>query len=237
MGSPFSSNQRREDTEMALEKAKQIVASNPVVVFSTHILHYRTRWGQLVPIVFGDRLAGVDVSNDKFPVKMVKFTGYWSEENKPNQTKPSLCPTMCDRLYGYGISIQLYAGLSYLISSISSYVVGPLLKSPSNWTAQLFFGLNQTPSSKTWCGYCAEVKELLSKLQATYKLIELDEESDGAEIQRALEEMTGQRTVPNVFIGGKHIGGSDVVAEKNAKGELVSLLDAAGAIQKQSAQM
>ncbi|KAL6524488.1 glutaredoxin [Orobanche hederae] len=124
MGTPFSSNQRREDTEMALEKAEQIVASNPVVVFS-----------------------------------------------------------------------------------------------------------------KTWCGYCVKVKELLSKLQATYKLIELDEESDGAEIQRALEKMTGQRTVPNVFIGGKHIGGSDVVAEKNAKGELVSLLAGAGAIQKHSAQM
>ncbi|KAL6493529.1 glutaredoxin [Orobanche gracilis] len=118
---------------------------------------------------------------------------------------------MCGRLYGYGISVQLYAGLSHPVSSISSYVVG-----------------------KTYCGYCAKVKELLSKLQAAYKLIELDEESDGAEIQSALKEMTGQRTVPNVFIGGKHIGGSDVVAEKNANGELVPLLAGAGAIQKQS---
>lgn len=34
-------------------------------------------------------------------------------------------------------------------------------------------------------------------------------EGDGAEIQAALAEWTGQRTVPNVFIGGKHIGGCD----------------------------
>lgn len=32
---------------------------------------------------------------------------------------------------------------------------------------------------------------------------------DGSEIQSALEQWTGQRTVPNVFIGGKHVGGCD----------------------------
>lgn len=34
-------------------------------------------------------------------------------------------------------------------------------------------------------------------------------EGDGGDIQSALKELTGQSTVPNVFIGGKHIGGSD----------------------------
>ena len=34
-------------------------------------------------------------------------------------------------------------------------------------------------------------------------------EGDGSDIQSALAEWTGQRTVPNVFIGGKHIGGCD----------------------------
>lgn len=32
---------------------------------------------------------------------------------------------------------------------------------------------------------------------------------DGDEIQSELAKWTGQRTVPNVFIGGKHIGGCD----------------------------
>lgn len=36
-----------------------------------------------------------------------------------------------------------------------------------------------------------------------------DFEVDGGDIQSALAEWTGQRTVPNVFIGGKHIGGCD----------------------------
>lgn len=34
-------------------------------------------------------------------------------------------------------------------------------------------------------------------------------EGDGADLQSALAGWTGQRTVPNVFIGGKHIGGCD----------------------------
>ncbi|KAK4437263.1 Glutaredoxin-C1 [Sesamum alatum] len=91
--------------------------------------------------------------------------------------------------------------------------------------------------SKTYCGYCNRVKQLFSQLKVTYKVIELDEESDGDEIQTALAEWTGQRTVPNVFINGKHIGGSDVVVAKHQQGELVSLLAEAGALPKQSTQL
>ncbi|KAL0341505.1 UNVERIFIED_CONTAM: Glutaredoxin [Sesamum calycinum] len=90
---------------------------------------------------------------------------------------------------------------------------------------------------KTYCGYCNKVKQLFSQLKVTYKVIELDEESDGDEVQTALAEWTGQRTVPNVFINGKHIGGSDAVVAKHQQGELVSLLAEAGAIPKQSTQL
>ncbi|KAH9648025.1 glutaredoxin-C1 [Citrus sinensis] len=63
--------------------------------------------------------------------------------------------------------------------------------------------------SKTYCGYCRRVKQLLTQLGASYKAIELGEEREGEEIQSALTAWTGQRTVPNVFIGGKHIGGCE----------------------------
>ncbi|CAB4280761.1 unnamed protein product [Prunus armeniaca] len=84
--------------------------------------------------------------------------------------------------------------------------------------------------SKTYCGYCKRVKQLLTQLGATYKVIELDEGTDGDETQAALAEWTGQRTVPNVFIGGKHIGGCDSVLEKHQAGHLLPLLSEAGAI-------
>lgn len=57
--------------------------------------------------------------------------------------------------------------------------------------------------------------------------MELDEESDGAEIQEALLELTGQRTVPNVFIAGEHIGGNSDVQALKSQGKLDSKIKAA----------
>lgn len=47
---------------------------------------------------------------------------------------------------------------------------------------------------------------------------------DGADIQAALATMTGQRTVPNVFIKGKHLGGCDSTLAAIADGSLKKLL-------------
>ena len=56
----------------------------------------------------------------------------------------------------------------------------------------------------------------------------LTDTDDGTDIQAALKEMSGQSTVPNVYIGQKHIGGnSDVQAKKS---ELPTLLKEANAI-------
>ncbi|OJD32073.1 glutaredoxin [Diplodia corticola] len=82
--------------------------------------------------------------------------------------------------------------------------------------------------SKSYCPYCRATKSLLSEQGAKYFAIELDQVDDGAAIQDALEELTGQRSVPNIFIDKKHIGGnSDLQAKKS---ELPSLLKAAKAI-------
>ncbi|GLU20736.1 hypothetical protein SLE2022_369190 [Rubroshorea leprosula] len=83
--------------------------------------------------------------------------------------------------------------------------------------------------SKTYCGYCNRVKQLLTQLGASYKVIELNNESDGGDVQAALAQWTGLSTVPNVFIGGKHIGGCDTVVAKHQAGELMNLLTNAGA--------
>ena len=60
---------------------------------------------------------------------------------------------------------------------------------------------------------------------ASLRLIELD---DGSDIQNALKEITGQTSVPNIFIKREHIGGnSDLQAQKK---QLPSLLKEAGAL-------
>jgi len=54
---------------------------------------------------------------------------------------------------------------------------------------------------------------------------------DGDLVQDALQQMTGQRTVPNIFIGKKHIGGNSDLEAQNPK-DLEKLLRAAGALEQ-----
>ncbi|KAK6460943.1 thioredoxin-like protein [Scheffersomyces coipomensis] len=78
--------------------------------------------------------------------------------------------------------------------------------------------------SKSYCPYCKSTKSLLDGLGQKYKLIELDIEKDGLTYQNGLQQITGQRTVPNVFISGKHIGGNSDIQALNNSGELKGLL-------------
>jgi glutaredoxin len=65
--------------------------------------------------------------------------------------------------------------------------------------------------SKSFCPYCRRAKEALIKTGIVPVVVELDERKDGREIQVALMQLTGQRTVPSAWVRGKHIGGSDDV--------------------------
>ncbi|KAF9011433.1 glutaredoxin [Cyathus striatus] len=80
--------------------------------------------------------------------------------------------------------------------------------------------------SKSYCPYCKSAKKLFADKYPTVKttVYELDERDDGSEIQDYLYEKTGQRTVPNVFITGKHIGGSDDLADAHNENKIAPLL-------------
>ncbi|KAF8251829.1 glutaredoxin [Wilcoxina mikolae CBS 423.85] len=82
--------------------------------------------------------------------------------------------------------------------------------------------------SKSYCPYCRASKQTLTELGAKFYVLELDQVSDGAEIQEALQEISGQRTVPNIFISKEHIGGNSDLQSK--KGQLPGLLKTAGAV-------
>jgi len=82
--------------------------------------------------------------------------------------------------------------------------------------------------SKSYCPYCKATKILLSQMGAKYYAIELDQVDDGSAIQSALEDITGQSSVPNIFIKQQHIGGNSDLQAK--KGDLPTLLKDAGAL-------
>lgn len=73
--------------------------------------------------------------------------------------------------------------------------------------------------SKTYCPYCTKAKDALTELGLKFTVYELDKESDGAEVQKALEEITKQRTVPNIFVKSQHIGGCDATLAAISKGD------------------
>ena len=77
--------------------------------------------------------------------------------------------------------------------------------------------------TKSWCGFCHRAKHLLDSKGVDYEEIPVD---DGARIDEMVDRAGGGRTVPQIFIGGKHIGGSDALMKLERDGELDGLLAA-----------
>lgn len=73
-----------------------------------------------------------------------------------------------------------------------------------------------------FCPYCKMAENLLrSKGVEEIKKIRIDLEPE----QRAdMMDKTGRRTVPQIYIGEKHVGGYDDLTQLDHKGELVPLL-------------
>ena len=57
------------------------------------------------------------------------------------------------------------------------------------------------------------------------EVVELDEMSEGDAMQAALLKVSGQRTVPNVFINGNHLGGNDDTQAAARSGKLAEMLE------------
>ena len=90
-----------------------------------------------------------------------------------------------------------------------------------------------TYSRQVTCPYCKKAKELLTELKAKYEVVEVDalEGKDGFAMRVELDKWTGRSTVPNIFIGGKPVGGfTDGVEQLHKEGKLVGLLKEAGAL-------
>ncbi|MFA5592403.1 MAG: glutaredoxin 3 [Micavibrio sp.] len=72
------------------------------------------------------------------------------------------------------------------------------------------------------CPYCVRAKNLLNAKDADF--VEHDLTGDDAGREALLKRANGMRTVPQIFINDKHIGGYDDLALLEEKGELDGLL-------------
>ena len=78
-----------------------------------------------------------------------------------------------------------------------------------------------------FCPYCHAAKALLNKKGVRYG--EIDVSYDPEERKRMAVKANGRRTVPQIFIGGTHVGGFDDLYDLDQRGGLDPLLQAEGA--------
>jgi len=72
------------------------------------------------------------------------------------------------------------------------------------------------------CNYCSAAKHLLSKKKISYE--EIDIGNDDKKREEMLRSSNGAKTVPQIFIGEKHVGGYVELRTLENRGELDTLL-------------
>ena len=73
-----------------------------------------------------------------------------------------------------------------------------------------------------YCPYCHAAKALLARKGVDFKEIDLGR--DYAKREEMIQRANGRTTVPQIFIGGAHVGGSDDLAALERDGKLDAML-------------
>ena len=82
--------------------------------------------------------------------------------------------------------------------------------------------------SKGYCPFCTKTKDMLKSKGVAFHAVEMDEMAGGDALHQNLKTFSGQNTVPNTYINGKHMGGNDDMQAAAKNGKLKQALDAAG---------
>jgi cysteine synthase A len=81
-----------------------------------------------------------------------------------------------------------------------------------------------------WCEFCWSVRKMFAEYEIPYRSIDLDsveyqKDNRGGKIRAALLERTGLKTIPQIYIGGEHVGGATELFDACKDGSMASLLD------------
>ena len=78
--------------------------------------------------------------------------------------------------------------------------------------------------TKGWCPYCSAAKDLLRRKGAAFE--EIDVERVAGARAEMIQKAGGRSTVPQIFVGQRHVGGCDDLYALDGRGELEALLQA-----------
>jgi cysteine synthase A len=81
-----------------------------------------------------------------------------------------------------------------------------------------------------WCEFCWSVRKMFAEYDIPYRSIDLDsvayqEDNRGGDIRKAIEQRTGQKTIPQIYVGGIHVGGATETFDAIRDGTLQKLLE------------
>ena len=85
-----------------------------------------------------------------------------------------------------------------------------------------------------WCEFCWSARKMFAKYKIDYRSVDLDsveyqEDNQGGRIRAALTEETDSKTIPQIFVGGKFIGGATEIFDACKDGSLQKMLVDCGA--------
>ncbi|HLM40168.1 MAG TPA: glutaredoxin 3 [Microvirga sp.] len=78
--------------------------------------------------------------------------------------------------------------------------------------------------TKGWCPYCGAAKKLLDEKGAAFTEIDIEKQPEAR--AEMIRKAGGRSTVPQIFIGERHVGGCDDLYALDDKGQLEPLLQA-----------
>jgi cysteine synthase A len=81
-----------------------------------------------------------------------------------------------------------------------------------------------------WCEFCWSVKKMFAEYEIPYRSIDLDsvayqDDNLGGKIRKAIEQRTGLKTIPQIYVGGKHVGGASETFDACRDGSLAKMLE------------
>ena len=93
-----------------------------------------------------------------------------------------------------------------------------------------------------WCEFCWAVRKLFARLGIAYRSVDIDsvafQQGDmGTKVRAVLKERTGSPTIPQIYIGGSHVGGATDLFDAMRAGRMHKLLDAAGVAHDRGADL
>ncbi len=81
-----------------------------------------------------------------------------------------------------------------------------------------------------WCEFCWSVRKMFAEYEIPYRAVDLDsvayqEDNKGGNIRKVIEQRTGLKTIPQIYVGGKHVGGASETFDAIKDGSFQKMLE------------